>query len=518
MTAVIAGCRWALLGTPAPDPVRRRVGVGVALLLSSAGSPSSAAPSRASRTRSDGRLAITRRRTRRSAIASGSCQARYGTLRDSLARAAQAMACVGAARGSSDEEIWALATSRSRSREGEVVGVIGRNGAGKSTLLQDPHADHRRRPPGGAELRGRVGSLLEVGTGFHPELTGRENIFLNGAILGMKRREIGGKFDEIVDFAGVEQFIDTPVKRYSSGMYVRLAFSVAAHLEPEILLVDEVLAVGDAEFQRRASAGWRTSAQSGRTVLFVSHNMQAVARLCDRAILLDGGQVVRDGAERGGRRALPPVGVSAPAPRGVLARLESAPGDDLVAAARGARRRRGRHGRRRGRCSPARRDRDRLHGPARAASRLPEDQGLDRQGDVAFNAIDTSTLERAAAAGRLRATAWIPGNLLNEGLTRSMSPSARWVRQSSSRMRPSGRRSPSTCKTRVSATHPVVSSPGNGPEPSGPLDWTVEHARRGEVCLALGMGRLRGRVARGRGWRLARERVVPVGERLERRR
>ena len=164
-----------------------------------------------------------------------------------------------------------------------MLGIIGRNGAGKSTLLK---ILTRITTPttGRAEIRGRVGSLLEVGTGFHPELTGRENIFLNGAVLGMKRREIQRKFDEIVEFSGVEQFIDTPVKRYSSGMSVRLAFAVAAHLEPEILLVDEVLAVGDAEFQRRVSAGWRTSSQSGRTIVFVSHQMQAVAQLCDRAI------------------------------------------------------------------------------------------------------------------------------------------------------------------------------------------------------------------------------------------
>ena len=148
---------------------------------------------------------------------------------------------------------------------------------------------------GRAEIRGRVGSLLEVGTGFHPELTGRENVFLNGAVLGMKRREIQRKFPEIVEFAGVEKFIDTPVKRYSSGMYVRLAFAVAAHLEPEILLVDEVLAVGDAEFQRRCLGRMQDFGASGRTVVFVSHNMQAIARLCERTILLDDGRVVRDG-------------------------------------------------------------------------------------------------------------------------------------------------------------------------------------------------------------------------------
>ena len=170
-----------------------------------------------------------------------------------------------------------------------MLGVIGRNGAGKSTLLKV--LTRITKPTAGrVEIRGRVGSLLEVGTGFHPELTGRENIYLNGAILGMKRREIQAKLPEIAEFSGVETFIDTPVKRYSSGMYVRLAFSVAAHLEPEILLVDEVLAVGDAEFQARCLGRMETFGASGRTVLFVSHNMQAMAQLCDRALLLEHGR------------------------------------------------------------------------------------------------------------------------------------------------------------------------------------------------------------------------------------
>src|SRR6476620_2583780 len=179
--------------------------------------------------------------------------------------------------------------------EGQVRGVIGRNGAGKSTLLK---ILTRIAFPteGRAEIRGRVGSLLEVGTGFNQELTGRENIYLNGAILGMKRREIDRRFDDIVEFSGVEKFIDTPVKRYSSGMYVRLAFAVAAHFEPEILFVDEVLAVGDAEFQARCLGRMEDFGNSGRTVLFVSHNMQAVAQLCNQAILLDGGRLVREGS------------------------------------------------------------------------------------------------------------------------------------------------------------------------------------------------------------------------------
>jgi lipopolysaccharide transport system ATP-binding protein len=178
---------------------------------------------------------------------------------------------------------------------GEVVGIVGRNGAGKSTLLKV--LSRIVEPTSGrAEVRGRLGSLLEVGTGFHPELTGRENIYLNGSVLGMKHTEIARKFDEIVAFSGVEQFLDTPVKRYSSGMYVRLAFAVAAHLEPEILIVDEVLAVGDAGFQKKCLGKLSEVARSGRTVLLVSHNTAAVRNLCRSAILLDAGQVLKAGA------------------------------------------------------------------------------------------------------------------------------------------------------------------------------------------------------------------------------
>jgi lipopolysaccharide transport system ATP-binding protein len=194
------------------------------------------------------------------------------------------------------EEFWALKDVSFEVKQGEVLGVIGRNGAGKSTLLKilsritEPTA-------GRVILHGRVASLLEVGTGFHPELTGRENIYLNGAILGMSRAEIRSKFDEIVAFAGVEKFLDTPVKRYSSGMYVRLAFAIAAHLEPEILLVDEVLAVGDAEFQKKCLGKIdEVSRQEGRTVLLVSHNMAAIAEMADRALLLDAGSVAIDGS------------------------------------------------------------------------------------------------------------------------------------------------------------------------------------------------------------------------------
>lgn len=192
-----------------------------------------------------------------------------------------------------EEEIWALKGISFDVPRGQVLGIIGKNGAGKSTLLK---VLSRITEPteGFIEIRGRVGSLLEVGTGFHPELTGRENVYLNGAILGMGRTEIDAKFDQIVAFAEVERFLDTPVKYYSSGMYVRLAFAVAAHLEPEILVVDEVLSVGDAAFQQKCLGKMGDVAQSGRTVLFVSHNMGAVTDLCDRAILLEGGQVTMD--------------------------------------------------------------------------------------------------------------------------------------------------------------------------------------------------------------------------------
>lgn len=189
------------------------------------------------------------------------------------------------------EKIWALRDVSFEVERGQVLGIIGRNGAGKSTLLKI--LSRVTEPSTGfAEIRGRVGSLLEVGTGFHPELTGRENIYLNGAVLGMKRREIASKFDEIVEFSGISKFIDTAVKHYSSGMYLRLAFSVAAHLEPETLVVDEVLAVGDAEFQRKCLGKMSDVAEAGRTVLFVSHNMSAILRLTEQSIVLEKGKLV----------------------------------------------------------------------------------------------------------------------------------------------------------------------------------------------------------------------------------
>jgi lipopolysaccharide transport system ATP-binding protein len=218
----------------------------------------------------------------------------YDTLREGLVQAVRR----GGRRRADDDgpgrELWALRDVSLSVEQGEVVGIIGHNGAGKSTLLK---ILSRITEPtvGYVDLRGRVGSLLEVGTGFHPELTGRENIFLNGAIIGMRRSEIRRRFDEIVSFAEIERFLDTPVKRYSSGMSVRLAFAVAAHLEPEILVVDEVLAVGDAAFQRKSLGKMGEVASEGRTVIFVSHNLAVIRALCPRAVLLERGRVVADG-------------------------------------------------------------------------------------------------------------------------------------------------------------------------------------------------------------------------------
>jgi lipopolysaccharide transport system ATP-binding protein len=217
----------------------------------------------------------------------------HDTLRDLISDSVRGLMSRNGVRGGVDT-IWALRDVSFEIPEGQIVGVIGRNGAGKSTLLK---ILSRITEPteGRAEIRGRVGSLLEVGTGFHPELTGRENVYLNGAVLGMRKREIDRKFDEIVGFAEVDRFLDTPVKRYSSGMQVRLAFAVAAHLEPDILLVDEVLAVGDVAFQRKCMGKMTSVAQEGRTILFVSHNMAAIQNLCNRGIIVQGGALGFDG-------------------------------------------------------------------------------------------------------------------------------------------------------------------------------------------------------------------------------
>ena len=227
----------------------------------------------------------------------GAARAASGTLRETLAGAARSpLRAFGRGRRAGGETLWALSDVSFEVRQGEVLGVVGRNGAGKSTLLKI--LSRITEPTSGrVELYGRAGSLLEVGTGFHPELSGRENVFLNGAILGMRRAEIARRFDEIVDFSEVERFLDTPVKHYSSGMYTRLAFAVAAHLEPEILIVDEVLAVGDAQFQKKCLGKMGEVAREGRTVIFVSHNMAAVSNLCRSGVVLEGGRVVCAGTQ-----------------------------------------------------------------------------------------------------------------------------------------------------------------------------------------------------------------------------
>jgi ABC-type polysaccharide/polyol phosphate transport system ATPase subunit len=216
----------------------------------------------------------------------------YSTLRETLAKRLRRP---GSDVPGEQREIWAIRDIDLEIEEGDVIGIVGRNGAGKTTLLKTV-ARIVRPTRGVVRVRGRVGALLEVGTGFHPELTGRENVYLNGVILGMSRREVRRQFDEIVEFAGVERFLDTPLKRYSSGMYLRLAFAVAAHIDPDVIIVDEVLAVGDAEFQRRCLERMSELGREGRTVLFVSHDTGAVGRLCRRAIWLDEGVVRGDGS------------------------------------------------------------------------------------------------------------------------------------------------------------------------------------------------------------------------------
>ncbi len=249
---------------------------------------------------------------------------RYRMLREDIAGLASKRRSKA---GEADKDFWALKDVSFQVRAGETVGVIGRNGAGKSTMLK---ILARITPPtsGRGETVGRVGSLLEVGTGFHPELTGRENIMLSAAIMGMRRHEVLARFDDIVEFSGLAQFLDTPVKRYSSGMYMRLAFSVAAHLEPEILLVDEVLAVGDAAFQKKCLGKMEDLSGAGRTVLFVSHSMPSVLRLCPRVILLDGGHLTADG---GGSHVVEEyMGRGGGAAEREWPDPTSAPGDDRV--------------------------------------------------------------------------------------------------------------------------------------------------------------------------------------------
>lgn len=341
----------------------------------------------------------------------GGHSASYGTLRDSISRFFRN----GRQTGWAEEIVWALRGVSFNVSQGEVIGIIGRNGAGKSTLLK---LLSRITGPteGRIELRGRVGSLLEVGTGFHPELTGRENIFLNGAVLGMKRMEILDKFDEIVAFAEVERFIDTPVKHFSSGMYMRLGFAVAAYLEPEVLLVDEVLAVGDASFQRRCLDKMREVGRQGRTVLFVSHNMPAVTRLCERTILLDEGTVAADGPSHKVVGVYLNTGFGTTAVRQWLD-PEKAPGNDIVrlrsvqvcdedgcvADALDIRRR-----------IRIRMEYDVLQ-PGQVL--VPNYHVSNEEGQCLFVTGDLSRRWRTQPkpAGRYLSTAWIPGNFLAEG-------------------------------------------------------------------------------------------------------
>jgi homopolymeric O-antigen transport system ATP-binding protein len=344
----------------------------------------------------------------------GELQSAYGTLRESLASGTRRL--LRFEHRAHDQDLWALKDVSFELAEGGVLGIIGRNGAGKSTLLK---ILTRITTPteGRATIRGRVGSLLEVGTGFHPELTGTENVYLNGSVLGMKRKEIAKKFPDIVEFAGVERFIETPVKRYSSGMSVRLAFAVAAHLEPEVLLIDEVLAVGDAEFQRRCLGRMEDMSQSGRTVVFVSHQMQALSQLCDRAIQLEGGQIVNDGpAGEVVAHYLQSVGGTGasrswPDP-------ETAPGDGNVLL------RSIRVVDESGQLVDAVDVREpvgiEIGFTVRNANLpiFPKIKVFSPDGNVAFNAMDTSNRWRETTpSGAYVATAWIPGNLLNEGLT-----------------------------------------------------------------------------------------------------
>jgi lipopolysaccharide transport system ATP-binding protein len=353
----------------------------------------------------------------------GEKQVKYKTLRDTLSQAAAApFRRAGALlRGRSsraahlNETIWALKGVSFEIRRGELVGIIGRNGAGKSTLLKI--LSRITQPTEGfAEIHGRVGSLLEVGTGFHAELTGRENVYLNGAILGMRRVEIESKFDEIVSFAEVEKFIDTPVKHYSSGMYLRLAFAVAAHLEPEILIVDEVLAVGDASFQRKCLNKMQNVGEHGRTVLFVSHNMATITRLCERVILLNDGNVLRDGRpnevvsaylnwgrDTTAAREWPDP---AQAPKGEVARLRAVrvrTEDGQIADAVDIRR-------------PVGIEME-FEVLKSGYVLSPNYSFFNEKGIHSFSAADLDPAWRSQRrpAGSYLSTAWIPGNLLSEG-------------------------------------------------------------------------------------------------------
>ncbi|MFN6945461.1 MAG: ABC transporter ATP-binding protein [Cytophagaceae bacterium] len=353
----------------------------------------------------------------------GKKQEKYRTLRDTIAeafispfkKAGSLIMGQASAASNLNEIIWALKDVSFEVKQGEVVGIIGRNGAGKSTLLKI--LSRITEPTKGfAEIHGRVGSLLEVGTGFHAELTGRENIYLNGAILGMRKTEIDKKFDEIVAFAEVEKFIDTPVKHYSSGMYLRLAFAVAAHLEPEILLVDEVLAVGDLRFQKKCLNKMEEVGKKGRTVLFVSHNMPAITRLCKRAILLNEGRILDDGPSHKVIHKYLNEGMEIRALR-EWAELENAPGDQTVRL-----------------CAVRARTEDGKITDTVLTNQafcleieyevlkpgnwlIPNFNLYNEDGLKIFTTmdIDPEWRQRPRPIGRYVSTAWIPGNLLSEG-------------------------------------------------------------------------------------------------------
>ena len=311
--------------------------------------------------------------------------------------------------------LWALRDVSFDVFKGEIVGIIGRNGAGKSTLLK---ILSKITPPakGRVEIHGRTSSLLEVGTGFHPELTGRENVYLNATILGMRKKEVDRKFDEIVEFSGVEKFLDTPVKRYSSGMRVRLAFAVAAHLEPEILIIDEVLAVGDAAFQEKCLSKMQDVGAEGRTVFFVSHNMQAVTRLCDRVIQLKDGQVFADGPAAEMVANYMHEGSSSASERS-WADIETAPGAEIV------RLRSVRIKNEQGETSPSIDIRTSVGFEMTfdvikdGYTLMPHFKLLNDEGVCAFVTLDVDPewRKKKRPIGSYTATAWVPGNLLSEG-------------------------------------------------------------------------------------------------------
>ncbi len=346
----------------------------------------------------------------------GAGQNSFVTLRETLAGVVRApLRRFKSNQTASDNSLWALRDVSFEVGAGEVVGIIGRNGAGKSTLLKV--LAHITEPSSGrVELYGRIASLLEVGTGFHPELSGRENIYLNGAILGMPKAEIRRKFDEIVAFSEIEKFIDTPVKRYSSGMYLRLAFAVAAHLDPEILLVDEVLAVGDASFQRKCLDKMQDVTQAGRTVVFVSHNMPAITRICPRTILIEAGRVAFDGPSHEAVRMYLGSGMGTNAAR-EWPDITAAPGNEVVRL-----------------CGIRVRTED---GKTCESIDIREPVGLEMEFEVleaghvlvpnyhfineegvcAFIILehDSEWRRRPRPTGRYVSTAWIPGNALSEG-------------------------------------------------------------------------------------------------------